>query len=259
MGVPVAFETIRAQLRSTFREDHPPAVLSELAVCTWIGTSGWERTIHVVPDGCCDLTFDGTSLTLTTPTTRAMQIRLRHAQTTIGIQLRPERARTVFGNMSELGAGPVDAQAAWDGSHRLMRDLTGTDNLDTRRELLVAEIARRHRPIHHDALLTHARMQLQRGQPLTVVATSVGMSERHLRREFAHAVGLSPKQYSRIARFQRALALLREQPAARFTTVAAAARFVDEAHLARECRSITGVNLTELRHRIQRARPRRRT
>jgi AraC-like DNA-binding protein len=53
-------------------------------------------------------------------------------------------------------------------------------------------------------------------------------------------VGISPKEFSRVRRFQRALGLAREQPMLRWAAIAACAGYSDQAHLGRDFRQFAG-------------------
>jgi AraC-like DNA-binding protein len=71
------------------------------------------------------------------------------------------------------------------------------------------------------------------------MARTAGTSARQLERQFLDAVGLPPKTFARIVRFQHALRdLQRGLPAA---SVAAARGFADQSHLAREFKRVAGV------------------
>lgn len=67
-------------------------------------------------------------------------------------------------------------------------------------------------------------------------------SEHH--RRCLAGFGHGPKQLGRVLRFQNALAHART--GARFATVAAAGGYADQAHLAREVRSLAGAPLRDL-------------
>jgi AraC-like DNA-binding protein len=81
----------------------------------------------------------------------------------------------------------------------------------------------------------------RRGGAISVdaLARASGVSARQLERRFQDAVGLPPKPFARIVRFQRALRGLRA--GVRAADVAAACGFADQAHLAREFRRVAGV------------------
>lgn len=78
------------------------------------------------------------------------------------------------------------------------------------------------------------------------LARQVGWSVRHLQHEFRAEVGLTPSQVLRLRRFERAHALVRH-PDRRLADVAAAAGYADQAHLAREWKSFTGMTASAWR------------
>jgi AraC-like DNA-binding protein len=75
--------------------------------------------------------------------------------------------------------------------------------------------------------------------PIRGLALSLGCSERLLERRFADELGLSPKRFARLARFERAVARLSAGLAP--AEVAAAGGFVDQAHLTHEVRAFAGL------------------
>ena len=76
------------------------------------------------------------------------------------------------------------------------------------------------------------------------LAASAGLGVRQLERRFLEAVGLSPKRFLTTLRFQHALQLLRDgQPPADIADVCG---FADQAHLAREFRSVAGAPAREI-------------
>jgi AraC-like DNA-binding protein len=79
-----------------------------------------------------------------------------------------------------------------------------------------------------------------RGAKVSTVAAGLGMSERHLRRVFHDTIGMSPKGFTRLTRFHRALRAAREDAHPSWASIAAAAGYYDQAHLIAEFRSIAG-------------------
>jgi AraC-like DNA-binding protein len=101
-----------------------------------------------------------------------------------------------------------------------------------------------------------ARLALEAAHQLSdtnvaTVASSLGMSERKLRRVFHETFGLGPKAYAKLTRFHRALSAGRATSQPSWARIAAAAGYYDQAHLIAEFRAITGVTpralLDELR------------
>ncbi len=75
--------------------------------------------------------------------------------------------------------------------------------------------------------------------PIRALAANLGWSERHLERRFRAAVGMGPKMFARILRFQRALRLL-EQPGGSGAARAAECGYYDQAHLIRDFQQFAG-------------------
>ena len=83
------------------------------------------------------------------------------------------------------------------------------------------------------------------------VARSAGWSERRFSQVFREEVGLSPKVWCRVQRFQRAVRLLHKGLDVRWTELALDCGFYDQSHFANEFRSFSGIDPTtysSLRH-----------
>jgi AraC-like DNA-binding protein len=85
---------------------------------------------------------------------------------------------------------------------------------------------------------------VRHGSSVAEVADRVGLSGRQLHRRSLQAFGYGTKRLGRILRLQKALRLA----TAGVPAAAAAARtgYVDQPHLAREVRALTGVTLRRL-------------
>ena len=86
---------------------------------------------------------------------------------------------------------------------------------------------------------------------VTSVAGNLGVSARHLRRVFRETLGVSPKTFAKLTRFQRALRAARQDGHASWANIAADSGYYDQAHLIAEFRTLTCVTpqvlLDELR------------
>ncbi|REK86328.1 AraC family transcriptional regulator, partial [Streptomyces inhibens] len=79
---------------------------------------------------------------------------------------------------------------------------------------------------------------LARGRPVAEVARAVALSERQLHRLSLDAFGYGPKTLARVLRLVRALDLARSGMP--YAQVALRAGYADQAHLAREVKSLAG-------------------
>jgi AraC-like DNA-binding protein len=104
-------------------------------------------------------------------------------------------------------------------------------------------------PFEEDRLITRAVAALDGGEgqpPLRVrdLAKEVGLSERQLERRFLSRVGIGPRRYASLRRFERAVALAPGAPS--LAHVAYRAGYADQSHFVREVRRLTGSTPGEL-------------
>lgn len=122
-----------------------------------------------------------------------------------------------------LRAAPDLAAAAAVLDAAIAERLVSTQRRDVRTKLALAAAER----------LAHAHVN--------AVADDLGVSERHLRRVFQETLGMGPKAYVKLTRFDRALRAAREPNRESWASIAANAGYYDQAHLIAEFRAITGV------------------
>ena len=84
--------------------------------------------------------------------------------------------------------------------------------------------------------LVAARGQVQVG----AVAAELGWSRRHLGERFRAEVGVTPKAFARILRFEHAHRLVRRPDPPSWAEVSAQAGYADQAHMVRDWRAFTG-------------------
>ncbi len=93
-----------------------------------------------------------------------------------------------------------------------------------------------------------ATILLQQGKALKDIQSEMKISERSLERLIKQYVGISPKVYSRIVRFQSGLQALRKNDFRTLTEVAYQKEFFDQSHFIREFRTFTGMNPKQYLH-----------
>jgi uncharacterized glyoxalase superfamily protein PhnB/AraC-like DNA-binding protein len=84
------------------------------------------------------------------------------------------------------------------------------------------------------------------GVAIGALAEEVGWSRRHLAARFRSQLGMGPKTIARVLRFQRAVALLRDEEGPELARIAADCGYFDQAHFTRDVRAFAGVTPTEL-------------
>jgi AraC-like DNA-binding protein len=93
--------------------------------------------------------------------------------------------------------------------------------------------------------MQHAARQILRKKgmsDLAAISSSLGLSESSWRRHFITEIGVAPKRYVRMLRFQHAVALKRGNPIRAWTDVGLEAGYYDQAHLIADFHGITRTN-----------------
>lgn len=109
-----------------------------------------------------------------------------------------------------------------------------TDRLAVAEAILLARLNR----WTPDPTVTAAWRLLGGGLPVAQVAAEVGYSRRHLNNRVRAEFGLSPKEISRLARFENAQRLVAS--GASLTEAASRCGFADQSHLSREWKGFVG-------------------
>src|SRR5687767_1559031 len=75
---------------------------------------------------------------------------------------------------------------------------------------------------------------------VTELARSAGIGIRQFERRFRYEIGVSPKLYARIARFEAALRLKAAAPAMAWTDIAHALDYYDQMHMVHDFNRLSG-------------------
>jgi AraC-like DNA-binding protein len=173
----------------------------------------------------------------------------------VGAQLRPGAALALFGvSADELASRHTRLEDLWGRrSSSLREQLAEIRSLPERLDALetvLAERLPRARGLHPGVAQALDRMGApQRPLPsVHEVVRQSGYSHRTFISLFHQAVGLTPKLYCRVLRFQRVLGQLSAGSPA-WLDVALTAGYSDQAHFNREFREFSGVTPTVYRQR----------
>jgi transcriptional regulator GlxA family with amidase domain len=101
----------------------------------------------------------------------------------------------------------------------------------------------------HDGMVDRCLQLIETGAGQSTVgqlASDIGTSCRQLSRRFQNAVGISPKEFSRVSRFLHALRCLRERKQQTLTEIAVMCGYFDQAHFNHEFREFAGMTPAEL-------------
>jgi AraC-like DNA-binding protein len=170
------------------------------------------------------------------------------------------RARCMQLNLTPLGARALLGVPPGELAHRCvaLEDLLGADarrladalegagDWRARFDRLDALLARRAAtvdPLRADVAFALGALRAAGGAVrVEALADELGCSRRHLSVRFREQVGLSPKAYARVLRFDRAARMLRD--GAGLADAAHACGYADQPHFTRDFRALTGTTPT---------------
>jgi AraC-like DNA-binding protein len=168
---------------------------------------------------------------------------------TVGAYFRPGRVAPFFDvAISELTDSTVAIGDIWGTSgSQLSSELCEVDTaarLD-RLELMLLTRLRRQRQPRTGALdvpgLAASVIRARGRVSVEAMARAAGVSRQHLTREFRERIGIGPKLYTRLARFQSVLAYAGSRAKIDWATVALDMGFADQSHMIAEVRQFSGL------------------
>jgi AraC-like DNA-binding protein len=169
----------------------------------------------------------------------------------VGAQLLPGASELLFGvpaNELAVHHTPLEdlwGKAAFEMRERLIDGRSPEQRLDIFESLLMARLPRFHGM--HPAV-AHALERFTTTSNISEVVRETGYSHRGFIALFGQAVGLTPKLYCRVRRFQRAVGLTAAKLSPSWLEVALDAGYSDQSHLNRQFREFAGVTPSEYHH-----------
>lgn len=248
-----------------YREWTPPADLQPWIACLWsLQAPAAEQPHTVYPDGRCELILHSGEppwaqdaqgrwrrqgrLLFAAQGRQALRLWARAPLHCIGLRLQPAAA-------ASLWPAPLGAERLLAWRDRVV-NLQGVDDvLGPMLELADWPAWRcRLQPLDEAMRAACAHLDARSGLcTVAALADHLGLGLRRLQTRFQRAVGLSPKEYTRIRRLQSCLRLLDAQ-ADSLADAAQQAGYADQAHASRDLRAFTGSTPARLRHALQRSR-----
>ena len=168
----------------------------------------------------------------------------------IVIRFKPGGAHPFFKfPLSTLADSVVDLEEVWGGRFQSLRQELGDqetpmDVLD-RLEAVLLEWAKGH--WEPDPCMAHAAkmlMDLRTPPTMKQLTDHIGYSQKHFIKLFETHIGLSPKRFSRIMRFQHIVRDLELGPPPSWSQFAQSFGFYDQAHFNNEFRAYAGITPT---------------
>lgn len=253
-----------------YQEFQPNSILSKFIECFWLLESSDKKSQtepqKILPDGCIELLFHFKSLnrrfisddeSIAEPRSffsgqikRSIMIQSTGAVGVLGVRFRPAGAYPFLRlPIVELTEKVIDLTEIWGrvGRELNSRILESTTNQERIRHVECFLLNRLDQKIAEDVIVRQALVEIIRAKGQTSIdflMRNIGISGRHLERKFDQLVGLTPKTFSRIIRFQNVFDLLNKNNFQHLTIFALQCGFYDQAHFIHEFKEFTGQSPT---------------
>lgn len=182
--------------------------------------------------------------------TRYIVIGAHRNQSMVGIRFRPGGAYPFFRfPISELSESVTELDLIWGGlvdeiREQLLSLQSHEDKLSTLEAFL---LARAHRSLEANRLISFAIQQLQQSPQFLAIrdlAQTIGITQKHLITQFEKVVGLRPKTFARVCKFQKVVNMIETQSEIEWSTIAYDCGYYDQAHFIKEFQNFSGLNPT---------------
>jgi AraC-like DNA-binding protein len=205
-----------------------------------------HRFERVLPTGAFHLIVDlsGGPAIAVGLQTRYTVLETEAIRSTMGVVFRPGGARRFFAAaLDEFAGTAVPLESVW-GRTMLVERLREAASAERRFAILEAELARRLAAGEPHPAVRSAIEAMHRAPSLAAVqalAQDAGISRRRFSQLFREQVGLPPKLYCRVRRFQAVVRQVARGGPIEWAAVAADGGYADQSHLAHEFREFSGM------------------
>ncbi len=247
----------------------PQLPLSQFVENMWLvqGFESGYRREKILPDGAIELIIDLDTQPKTIfedesaegfrtvkkawisgERTRYIVIGAETNQSMVGVRFRPGGAYPFFRfPISELSESVTELDLIWGPLVEEIRDeLQEINSPDDRLLRLEAFLLRQvQRSLEPNRLITFAVHQLQHSPQFLAIrdlASMIGITQKHLISQFEKVVGLRPKSFARVCKFQKVVNLVEQQNPIEWSAIALDCGYYDQAHFIKEFQSFSGLN-----------------
>ena len=250
-----------------FEQIQPPAYLRDHVRYIWTLQSTamdeTPRTFAPVADGCPGLIFQQSDFTrfydqdekklpdlfLYGQSTKHTTLHAPGKFNTIGIYFYPQALKSIFGiNAEELTNTCVDVnllsmKQGFSLSEQLLNTLDINEQIDILNAYLFSLVQKNKVPVDGSTQYAINSIITSKGNvPLKELVDKLNMSERNFERKFKEIVGISPKMFSRICKFQASLNQLRNNEFHKLSDIAFENEYADQSHFIRTFKEFTGIS-----------------
>ena len=218
------------------------------------------NTFRTIADGCPGLIFQQTEngnfyqndkklpgIFLYGQATRHAQLYTEGKSSTVGIFFYPNALKSIFGfNANELTDSCIDvdlmtASQGFQLSEQLLNTASTDDRIKILSSYLFSQIRKNNR--QQDETIQFALSLILRSKgniTIKELQKNTQLSERSFERRFKQTIGISPKLFSRICRFQASLKQLRKNNYSKLSDIAFENEYADQSHFIRTFKEFAG-------------------
>ena len=229
------------------------------SICT-MDCGGDTDTSHirVLPDTCAEIFINYTPAPVAIidnelykgsivsfRTNKPVDVQMRKGAGCIAICFHPGMAYRFFKIPFHLLSNTTTSLAdLWHTKAGELEDVVANAGTNNKRIALLQQyLLQQLGKVDDNPQIKYCLQQVQQSKGLISLAAltkSIGMSQRHLARQFQQFVGLSPREYLRVSRFIYSLEHLSNHAADSLTQVAYRSGYYDQAHFIRDYKQYTG-------------------
>lgn len=250
-----------------FEQIQPPPYLREYVRYIWTlentASDATPKTFAPVADGCPGLIFQQSDLVrfydqdekklpdlfLYGQSTKHTTLHAPGKFNTIGIYFYPNALKSVFGiNAEELTNTCIDVNliSQKDGfsiTEQLLNTPDLNQQIDILNAYLFSMVQKNKVRLDGGTQFAISKIITSKGSvPLKELLENLKVSERSFERKFKEEVGISPKMFSRICRFQASLNQLRNNDFSKLSDIAFENDYSDQSHFIRTFKEFTGIS-----------------
>ena len=237
-----------------YLEQRPGLALAPYVEMLWCceGYGATHRRERVLPNARFQLIIDlaqrpGSAIVIGMRTKYGI-LETASVQSVIGVVFRPGGARPFFdAPADEFSSCPVPLDQLWNSTSVRLRDrLLEAPGPSAKLRILEADLQRQlGRPAELHSAVRYALGEFGRDSQavgILEVALATGLSRRRFSTLFREQVGLTPKLYCRLRRFQHVVRRIASGAPINWAQVSVDGGYYDQAHMAHEFREFSGVS-----------------
>ena len=251
-----------------FYKPNPP--LSKFVDCFWLYDGQATQTGRILPTGTFELAinlrqnqlsfYDGEGLENCSRFSGAV-VSGAHGRSfvpdaaeqvfIVGVHFKPGGAFPFLGlPAGDLADTHVDLETLWGTSavrlrERLCEATTSQERFNLIEEVLLHRLCRRMEQQHYAVLAGLEIFRKNQGRTVRETAKHIGLSQRRFIQVFKAEVGMTPKLFSRIQRFQQTRTFIQQSTSVNWAALAVDHGYFDQSHLIREFLEFSGQSPTD--------------